>query len=280
MADIKWVKISTDIFDNRKIKHLRRLPKGNDIALMWVMLLVMAGRCNKDGTVFLTESVPYNQKMLADELGFEEETVALAMKTFKQLNMITYDDKFFAITGWEEYQNVDQMGKIREQTRQRVAKLRENKNHSQCNVTCNANVTQCNATCNATVTQCNATEEEEEEEEEKENHSFFHSAQTAEETYVEKKVSEAGFHGKDAEIYREELREGLRLKYLGGELGQGIILMSSEQFDDLCRRLSLDEIEKYFGVVCECEMNGRRYKRKSHYQAILEMAAKDRQIDF
>ena len=269
MTEIKWVKISTDIFDNRKIKHLRKLPKGNDIALIWVMLLVMAGRCNKDGMVFLTESIPYSTKMLADELDFEEDTVALAMKTFKQLNMISYDDKFFAITGWEEYQNVDQMEKIREQTRQRVAKLREKKNHSQCNVT-----------CNATVTQCNATEEEEEKEEEKESHSFCHSAPTEEEMYVEKKVSEAGFRGKDAMLYREELRENLRLKYLGGELGQDIILMSGEQFDDLCQRLSLDELEKYFGIVCECERNGRRYKRKSHYQAILEMATRDRQLSF
>ena len=131
-----------------------------------------------------------------------------------------------------------------------------------------------------TVTECHATEEEEEEEKEKEIHSFYHSAPTDEEIYVEKKISEAGFHGKDAAVYREELRENLRLKYMSGELGQDLVLMSGEQFDDLCQRLSLDELEKYFGIVCECERNGRRYKRKSHYQAILEMAEKDRRLGF
>ena len=270
MTEIKWVKISTDIFDNRKIKHLRKLPKGNDIALIWVMLLVMAGRCNKDGRVFLTESIPYSTKMLADELDFEEDTVALAMKTFKQLNMISYDEKFFAITGWEEYQNVDQMEKIREQNKIRKQNQRERQKI----------LNAMSRDSHVTVTQCHATEEEEEKEEEKESHSFCHSAPTEEEMYVEKKVSEAGFRGKDAMLYREELRENLRLKYLGGELGQDIILMSGEQFDDLCQRLSLDELEKYFGIVCECERNGRRYKRKSHYQAILEMATRDRQLSF
>ena len=66
---------------------------------------------------------------------------------------------------------------------------------------------------------------------------------------------------------------------MGGTLGQDLILMSAEQFDDLCGRLSLDEIEKYFAIVAECERSGKRYKRKSHYQAILDMASNDRRID-
>lgn len=49
MAGVEWVKITTGMFDNRKIKHLRRLPDGNNIVLIWVMLLTMAGRCNAGG---------------------------------------------------------------------------------------------------------------------------------------------------------------------------------------------------------------------------------------
>ena len=55
MAEVKWVKLTTDMFDNRKIKHLRKLPDGNNIVLIWVMLLTMAGRCNAGGMIFLTE---------------------------------------------------------------------------------------------------------------------------------------------------------------------------------------------------------------------------------
>ena len=89
MADVKWIKITTDMFDNRKIKHLRRLPEGNNIVLIWVMLLTMAGRCNAGGMIFLTENIPYTPKMLADELGFEENTVKLALDALEQLEMIT-----------------------------------------------------------------------------------------------------------------------------------------------------------------------------------------------
>lgn len=47
---------------------------------------------------------------------------------------------------------------------------------------------------------------------------------------------------------------------------------------DLCDKLSLDEIEKYFKIVVDCELKGKCYKNKSHYQAILDMAMKDRRI--
>lgn len=155
MAEVKWVKITTDMFDNRKIKHLRRLPDGNNIVLIWVMLLTMAGRCNAGGMVFLTENIAYTPKMLADELDFEENTVLLALKSLEQFGMIYLDENCFRIANWEEYQNVEGMEKIREQTRKRVAAHRERQKRLAGNVT-----------GNVTVTQGNATEEDKEEERE------------------------------------------------------------------------------------------------------------------
>ena len=143
--DVKWVKLTTDMFDNRKIKHLRRLPDGNNIVLIWVMLLTMAGRCNSNGMIFLTENIPYTPKMLADELDFEENTVILALQALENLDMIMTDGKFFSIAGWEEYQNIEGMDKIREQTRERVARCRERKRLSQGSVTSSVTVTGGNA---------------------------------------------------------------------------------------------------------------------------------------
>ena len=127
MGDVKWVKLTTDMFDNRKIKHLRKLPEGNNIVLIWVMLLTMAGRCNAGGMIFLTENIPYTPKMLADELDFEENTVILALQVLEQLDMIVTDNGFFTIAGWEEYQNTDRLAEIREYNRIAKQKSREKK---------------------------------------------------------------------------------------------------------------------------------------------------------
>lgn len=147
LADVKWIKLTVDMFDNRKIKHLRRLPNGDCIVLIWVMLLTLAGRCNARGMVFLTEDIPYTPKMLANEFGLDESTVVLALKSFEELGMVsTTDNSFLLVNGWEKYQNVDGMEKIREQTRNRVAKHREKQKLLPGNVTGNVTVTQCNET--------------------------------------------------------------------------------------------------------------------------------------
>ena len=155
MADVKWIKITTDMFDNRKIKHLRRLPDGNTIVLNWVMLLTMAGRCNAGGMIFLTENIPYTPKMLADELGFEENTVKLAINALEQLNMIVSDNGVFSIAGWDEHQNVDGMEKVRELGKIRQAKFKERKKLLSGNVSGNV-------TDNVTVTLGNALDIDEE----------------------------------------------------------------------------------------------------------------------
>lgn len=248
MADVKWVKLTTDMFDNRKVKYLRKLPDGNNIVLIWVMLLTMAGRCNAGGMIFLTENVPYTPKMLADELDFEENTVILALKALENLDMIVTENGCFTIAGWEEYQNIEGMEKIREQNRLRQKKWYDKKKA----------LTTPNVKPNVSITQPNGTEEEieEDKEEEKEYHSITHSCE-----------SEEDFSNPEQ-----------RRTYLGGELGKGVVFLSDEQSGDLLDKLSIEEFDYYVGVIAENELKGHKYKKKTHYQAILDMVAKDRKI--
>lgn len=163
MAGLKWVKIKIDMFDNRKIKHLRHLPEGNNIVLIWVMLLTMAGRCNSSGLIFLTENIPYTTKMLADELGFEENTVKLALEVLERFEMITTnEDNFLAIAGWEEHQSAEEMDKIREQNRIRQARFRARQKQLLLGNTSEEN----NGDVTSDITLGNGTEEEGEEDKE------------------------------------------------------------------------------------------------------------------
>lgn len=273
MAETEWIKLYLKTFrTSRKISAIERMKNGDTFIVIWFKLLCLAGEINDDGAVYITPKVPFDSISLADELKKPRAVVDAAIKVFEEHDMLFRDDAgFIQILNWEKYQNVEGLEKIRKQTRERVARCRANKS--------NADVTQCNATSNATgnadVTHGNAVEEEGEEE--GEFHSFNRSI-AREEAYVESMVKEAGFEGEDAELYRQEVKERLRRKYLGGELGQGVVLMSDEQFAYLCEVLTLDEMEKYFGIVVECEKNGKRYKKKTHYQAILEMAMMDRKV--
>ena len=125
MSEIKWVKITTDMFDNPKIKFLRRMSHGNSYVLIWIMLITIAGRCNAGGKIFITEGLPYDNKDLADELGFPENVLKHALQQFEMLDMIEKDGNYIVLTGWEEYQNIAGMEIIREQNRKRKQKQRE-----------------------------------------------------------------------------------------------------------------------------------------------------------
>lgn len=172
MANIKWIKLNVDMFDNRKIKHIRKLPAGNEVVLIWVMLLTLAGRCNAGGMIFLTENIPYNAKMLADELDFEEATVKLALDALETLGMIcTNDAGFMQIPGWEAHQNVESMDRIRESKRLAQARWRAKKAaaiESRENVESTVDT----STVESTRISVDDAEEEEEEEEERRNNIY------------------------------------------------------------------------------------------------------------
>ena len=240
LAEVKWIKVATDMFRrSRKIKSIELKADGDTIIVIWLKLMLLAGDINDGGAIYITPEIPYDTEELAEELRRPTKLVEKALATFERFGMISIEDGFIYLTSWEKYQNVDGLDKIRAQTRERVARLRQRRAFESGNVT-----------GNVTVTHRNDTEEEVEEDEEKEFHSFIHAT----------------------------TKEEVKRKFLGGELGKGVVLLSDEQMDDLLNRLSLDEFNKYVTIVADMELSGKRYRKKTHYQAILDMAYKDRQL--
>jgi len=148
VSEVKWIKITTNMFDDEKIDFIESLPESDAILIIWIKLLTLAGKCNAGGFIYLTENIPYTTEMLAHTFRRPLNTVKLALETLKNLEMIDYTDEgFLNIVNWEKHQNVEGLERIREQTRKRVARYRERqKELSSSNVTCNVTVTQGNAT--------------------------------------------------------------------------------------------------------------------------------------
>lgn len=144
-SEVKWIKITTDIFDDEKILLIESMPDAYAIITVWFKLLCMAGKQNNSG-VFVMGQIAYTDKMLATIFRMKETTVQLALQTFEQFGMIKIIDGVITIPNWEKHQSLDKMEQAKEQTRLRVAKHREKqKQLAERNVTCNVTVTQCNA---------------------------------------------------------------------------------------------------------------------------------------
>jgi predicted phage replisome organizer len=149
MADVKWIKIVTDMFNHRKIKQIESMPDCDAVLVIWVKLLCLAGSINENGAIIFTGEVPYTDEMLAQEFGRPVNTIRMALAIFEKYEMIEIVDNIYCISNWKKYQSTEKLEQIREKTRQRVAKYRENKripeqiSEKQDDVT--LHVTQCNA---------------------------------------------------------------------------------------------------------------------------------------
>ena len=148
MSEIKWIKITTDIFDDEKIRLIDALPEHDAILVIWFKILTLAGRQGGNGLLMMNNKVHYTDEMLAAIFNRPITTIRLALQTFEQFGMIEIINGIISLPNWEKHQNVDGMEKAKEQTRKRVARYREKQKQllENGNVTCNVTVTPSNAT--------------------------------------------------------------------------------------------------------------------------------------
>jgi predicted phage replisome organizer len=151
MSEIKWIKITTDIFDDEKIRLIDALPDHDAILVIWFKILALAGKHNRNGLLMMSDKVHYTDEMLATIFQRPLNSVRMALGVFEQFGMIEIIDGVITLPNWEKHQNIDGMERIKEQTRNRVARHRE----KQKTLALGGNVT-----CNVTVTDGNALEED------------------------------------------------------------------------------------------------------------------------
>jgi len=116
MADVKWIKITTDVFDDEKILLIESLPDAYAIIVVWFKLLCLAGKQNNSG-VFMMGRVAYTDKMLATIFRMKEATVTMALQTFEQFGMIEIIDGVITIPNWNKHQTLDAYEKKKERDR-------------------------------------------------------------------------------------------------------------------------------------------------------------------
>lgn len=119
MADVKWIKITTDIFDDEKILLIEGLPSSDEIIVIWFKLLILAGKQNNNGVFLMNERIPYTDEMLATIFRRDINIVRLALKTFEQFGMLELVDNVITIPNWNKHQQLDSYEKKKQQDRER-----------------------------------------------------------------------------------------------------------------------------------------------------------------
>lgn len=148
VAEVKWIKICTDIFDDEKILLIESMPDSDAIIVVWFKLLCLAGRQNNGGVFMLNDRIAYTDEMLATILRRPLNTVRMALQAFESFGMVEIVNGAVTIPNWEKHQSIDKLEAIRKKNRQRVAKHRERQRLLTSGEDADG--------CNVTVTNCNA----------------------------------------------------------------------------------------------------------------------------
>ena len=123
MSEVKWIKLSVNMFDDEKIKLIKTMPEGDKIIVIWVQLLCLAGKTNDGGLVYMGQNMVYTEEMLATLFDEKLNIVRIAIQTLEQFGMIEVTNNgLIGITNWEKHQSTDKMARMKEQGRIRQQK--------------------------------------------------------------------------------------------------------------------------------------------------------------
>ena len=139
MANVKWIKITTDIFDDEKILLIESLPDAYAIIVVWFKLLCLAGKQNNSGVFMMNDKIAYTDKMLATILRMKESTVTMALKTFEEFGMIEIVDGVITIPNWGKHQNLDQLEERKQYMKNYMQEYRQKQKQISCKVNSKAN---------------------------------------------------------------------------------------------------------------------------------------------
>lgn len=265
MADVKWIKIVTDVFDDEKIKLIDALPECDSIIVIWFKTLCLAGKQNNGGVLMLNDKIAYTDEMLSTIFRRPINTVRLALKTFEEFGMIEIVNNTITIPNWDKHQSLDKLEQAKEKTRKRVAKHREKQKLLAENK--GRNVTE-----TLQVTQGNTTEEEKEKEIEKDIELEVEVVKGADapdndpDRFLKNDVFE------ELGTTEEDEEENNKL-----QIFRGRVMFTENQLEDLLNKLDLEAFEEYVDRLNNFIIE-KNATIKSHYATILKWYNEDRAV--
>lgn len=259
MTEIKWIKLSVNMFNDEKIKLIRTMPEGDKIIVIWVQLLCLAGKTNDNGSIYMGQHIYYTDEMLATLCDQPLNIMRIAISTLEQFGMIEKTESgVIEITNWEKHQNIDGMEKIKEKNaeRQQLYYYRKKIKQLDQNVSVDKlpddveELKNIHKNLTLGLTLANALEGEKELEEELE---------------LDKE--------KDKENKDKKEKKSSPTKHQYGEFKN--VLLTDDEHEKLKERFPYDlakRIERLSGYVAS---TGKKYK--SHYATIINWAKKDKE---
>lgn len=112
MNEVFWVRLFCAEFDDPRWLAIEQMPDADAVQIIYIRMLMLAGRSNANGLLLLHESLPYDVTTLSAVLRRTVPVVQFALATLERFKFIEVVDNVIAITAWDRLQPTDELARL------------------------------------------------------------------------------------------------------------------------------------------------------------------------
>lgn len=95
------------MYDDTKLKIIDRRPNRDLIHYVWNRVMILAGKCNQEGELYMSRTIPYTVETLAIEFNRDSGEVKLALEILIELEMVEVtDNEVYKVKNFVKHQNI------------------------------------------------------------------------------------------------------------------------------------------------------------------------------
>ncbi|AJH01353.2 replication protein [Clostridium beijerinckii] len=113
MRERRYVKFRVDMYEDTKFKIIDRMTNRDLIHYVWNRAVVLAGKVNQEGELYMSRNIPYTVETLSIEFNRDISEVKSALDVLINLEMIEIvDNNIYKVKNFVKHQNI----KVKEKT--------------------------------------------------------------------------------------------------------------------------------------------------------------------
>lgn len=128
MKERRYVKFKLDIYDDTKTKIIDQRPERDFIHYFFARSIILAGKSDCEGELFMAKDIPYTIETLAIEFGRDKALVKLALDVLMDLKMIEItEDNIYRVKSFAKHQNIKAKEEVKVKSKEAVNPGENNK---------------------------------------------------------------------------------------------------------------------------------------------------------
>ena len=123
MRERKYVKFKVDMHEDTKFKIIDRKPERDLIHYVWNRVVLLAGKVNREGDLYLSKNIPYTIETLAIEFNRDITAVKLALEVLMELEMVELtEDNIYRVINFAKHQNIKVKKEVKPEAKEEAVK--------------------------------------------------------------------------------------------------------------------------------------------------------------